>query len=185
MASQTIPRTSLHDELVDLIRNMITEGELPVGERISEIALCDRFGVSRTPLREALKVLANEGLVGLLQNRGAVVARLEVSDVDDIFPVIGALEGLAGELACRHASDEQIAEIRRLHREMVQHFSENDLPGYFKLNQMIHEKIIEASGNATLRLTHRALTMRVRRVRYLSNDCGRAGSRRSASTRKF
>ena len=95
-----IPRRSLHDELATQMRDLLTRGELKAGDKISEQALCQRFGVSRTPLREALKVLANEGLVILLPNRGASVARISPEEIDELFPIMGALEALAGEAAC-------------------------------------------------------------------------------------
>ncbi len=84
---------SLHDQIVGHIREMISSGELMGGQRVPEKLLCERLSISRTPLREALKVLASEGLLDLLPNRGARIARLTTKDVDDMFPVMGALEG--------------------------------------------------------------------------------------------
>src|SRR5919202_3288251 len=94
------PRGSLHERLVGALRDLIIEGELEAGARVPERLLCERFGVSRTPLREALKALASEGLVELLPNRGARVTRLTPEDVEDMFQVMGALEALSGTLAC-------------------------------------------------------------------------------------
>src|ERR1700738_2048711 len=99
--SMLISRISLHDETVSRLRAMILEGELLPGSRIAERELCDRFGISRTPLREALKVLAAEGLVELLPHRGARVSRLSDHELRDAFEIVSALEALAGELACR------------------------------------------------------------------------------------
>src|ERR1700754_2536173 len=98
-AVQGIERRSLHAELVERVRALITVGELANGQKIPERALCQRFGVSRTPLREALKVLASEGVVTLRPNRGAVVNGLTAQELMHVFPVMGALEALAGELA--------------------------------------------------------------------------------------
>ncbi|MEL7544592.1 MAG: GntR family transcriptional regulator, partial [Pseudomonadota bacterium] len=95
-AAGQIVRRSLHDELIERMRALITDGSLTPGEKVPEKALCAQFGVSRTPLREALKVLAHEGLVELIPNRGATVARLTVEDLDEVFPIMGALEALAG-----------------------------------------------------------------------------------------
>ena len=94
-----IPRRSLHGELAAQLRDMLMRGELKAGDKISEQALCIRFGVSRTPLREALKVLANEGLLILSPNRGASVARVSPQEVDELFPIMGSMEALAGETA--------------------------------------------------------------------------------------
>jgi len=166
---QPIARASLHDELVARLRDLIVEGELTPGMRVPERALCERFGVSRTPLREALKVLASEGFLHLLPNRGATVTSLTVADMDEVFPVMGALEALAGELACARITDEQIAEVRALHYQMVLHYARKELPQYFRLNQRIHELIMDAAGNATLSRMYRGLAGRIRRARYVAN----------------
>jgi DNA-binding GntR family transcriptional regulator len=164
-----IARASLHDELVARLRDLIVEGELVPGARVPERALCERFGVSRTPLREALKVLASEGLLELLPNRGATVARLTARDLDEMFPVMGALEALAGELACARITDQEVAEIRALHYQMVLHHTRGELPDYFRLNQRIHELIMDAALNATLSRMYRGLAGRIRRARYVAN----------------
>ncbi len=168
-SDRPIPRGTLHDELVGHLRDLVVEGELAPGSRVPERALCASFGVSRTPLREALKVLASEGLLELLPNRGAQVARLTRADIDEMFPVMGALEALAGELACQRVSDEEIAEIRALHYQMVLHRTRRDRPEYFRLNQRIHARILEIAGNATLARLYAGLSGRVRRARYLAN----------------
>ncbi len=168
-AAKPIPRASLHHQLTARLRDMIIDGDLRPGERVPEKALCERFGVSRTPLRETLKVLASEDLLELLPNRGARVVRLTVADVDELFPIMGALEGLAGEFACTHVTDEEIAEVRALHYQMVLHYTRGQLTEYFRLNQQIHECIIEAACNPSLLRLYRGLAGRVRRARYMAN----------------
>lgn len=158
-----------YDDVVSGIRDMIIEGELTPGPRISERALCDRFGVSRTPLREALKVLASEGLVELTPNRGARVIPLTEQDAEDMFEVMGTLEGLAGELAAQQITDEQIAELKALHYQMALHHTRRELMPYFRLNQEIHRKIFEIGRNKTLISVYRGLAGRIRRPRYLAN----------------
>jgi len=162
-------RRPLHEEAAERLRDMIVEGELAPGERITEQALCDRMGLSRTPLREAIKMLTAEGLILLQPNRGASVAAPSAEDIEDTFRVIGALEALAGELACRFARDDDIAEIRVLHYQMALHRTRGERLEYFKLNQKIHEKIVELSGNAVLLETHRQLGGRIRRHRFAAN----------------
>src|SRR5215470_9285335 len=110
-----IHRRTLHDELVALLRNMIIEGELRPGSRISESRLCTRFGVSRTPLREALKVLSVEGLVRLLPNKGASVVRVTHKQVEETLAILGVLEALAGELACARIDNEGFGRIKSTH----------------------------------------------------------------------
>jgi DNA-binding GntR family transcriptional regulator len=160
---------SLHDEILTRLRDHIVEGNIADGGRVPERQLCEMLGISRTPLREALKVLASEGLVELLPNRGARVRQLSEQDLDQLFDVMGGLEGLAGRLACENISDTEIAEIERLHYEMYGFYLHRDMHGYFRVNQLIHQKIVEASGNATLRNTYANIAGRIRRVRYAAN----------------
>ena len=158
-----------YDDVVAGIRDLIIEGDLAPGSRIPERVLCERFSVSRTPLREALKVMASEGLIELLPNRGARVLRLTEEDVEDMFEVMGTLEALAGELAAKRITEEEMAEIRALHYQMALHFTRQELMPYFRLNQEIHGKIFEISHNKTLISVYRGLSGRIRRARYVAN----------------
>ena len=164
-----IPRRSLHDELVERLRRRIVEGDLAPGEKISEKLLCIAYGVSRTPLREALKVLARDGLVVLTPHRGAHVSMLTVADLEEAFPVIGALEALAGELACERATDGEISKISLLHLKMMTAWKTRDRKKYFRLNQQIHEALAEAARNPVLDQMRGMLTERVARARYYAN----------------
>lgn len=164
-----IPRRTLHDELVERLREMIHAGELQAGQKIPEKALCEQFQVSRTPLREALKVLAADGLVRLTPNRGASVAELTLKDLEEVFPIIASLEGLSGELACARIDDAGIAAIRAMHEEMAGHYASRNLPEYFRLNQGIHRAILQAAGNASLAAVYDNLAGRISRARYVAN----------------
>jgi DNA-binding GntR family transcriptional regulator len=164
-----ISRRPLHEEAVNRLRELIVQGQLAPGARLNERLLCQQLGISRTPLREAIKLLASEGLVALLPHRGAQVAPIEPGRLAETLEVMGALEALAGELACQHASAERIAEIRGLHEEMLAMHARVDLAGYFRYNQAIHLKIVEASGNATLGNMYRQLNANVLRARYMAN----------------
>ena len=167
--TQPIARATLHNELAERIRTMIFSGELRGGDRVPEQKLCDVFGVSRTPLREALKVLGGEGLLTLEPNRGARVATLSEDDIDEIFPVMGALEALSGELACARLTDSEFAEIRALHYQMALHHTRGELQLYFAVNQQIHEAILRAADNPTLETQYRSLAGRIRLARYRAN----------------
>jgi DNA-binding GntR family transcriptional regulator len=163
------PEPTLHEEILSRLRDFLVEGNIAEGARVPERQLCEMFGISRTPLREALKVLASEGLIDLLPNRGARVRKLSRSDLEELFEVMGGLESLAGRLACETISDEEIAEIERLHYEMYGHYLHRDMHNYFQINQRIHEKIVAASRNETLRATYANFAGRIRRVRYSAN----------------
>lgn len=164
-----IVRASLHEEVVARLRDLIVEGEVRPGERLNERALCEMLGISRTPLREALKVLANEGLVVLLPNRGARVTRLTRRDIEDMFQVMGSLEALSGELACVRIGDAAVAEIRALHYEMLAHYARQDLRAYFHLNERIHRAILAAADNPVLTAMYNSLAGRIRRARFMAN----------------
>lgn len=160
---------TLHGELLVALRDFIVEGNLEDGARVPERALCERFNISRTPLREALKVLAAEGLIELLPNRGARVRELSSADVRELFDVMGGLEALAGRLACERITEVEFAEIERIHHEMYRFYLRRDMHGYFSCNQAIHQLIVAAAGNATLTATYAGLAGRIRRVRYSAN----------------
>ena len=164
-----IARRPLHEEAADRLRDLIVQGRLVPGARLNERLLTAQLGVSRTPLREAFKVLATEGLVELLPNRGAIVSEIDPVRLAQTLAVMGALEALAGEFACVNASDGQINEIRSLHHEMLANHARGDLAGYFKFNQAIHLKIVKYSGNTVLYNAYRQLNANVRRARYMAN----------------
>jgi DNA-binding GntR family transcriptional regulator len=164
-----IPRRPLHEEAADRLRDLIVQGRLAPGARLNERLLTAQLGVSRTPLREAFKVLATEGLVELLPNRGAIVSQIDAERLAETLAVMGALEALAGELACRQATDAELNEIRALHYEMLACHARGDLAAYFKFNQAIHLKLVKFSGNATLYNVYRQLNGHVRRARYMAN----------------
>lgn len=165
-----IARHSLHAQVVNRVRDMIIDGRLLPGTRIHETRLCESIGVSRTPLREALKVLANEGLIELVPSRGAVVRSFTAKDARDSLFVLGHLEGLAAALACETASDADIAAVRKIHDAMMRNYAERNRMEYFKLNQQIHSEIARLSGNAVLFAMHQTLQARLKRVRYLGHD---------------
>lgn len=165
----SISRPSLHEELVERLQQMISEGVLAAGDKVPERELCEKLGVSRTPMREALKVLAADGLLVLEPNRGARVRAITMKELEEAFPVMGAFEALAGELACQHITEAQLKRLRQSHDHMMRCFEERDMSGYFKFNQSIHEIIMEAAGNETLSTMHQSLASRIRRTRYLAN----------------
>jgi len=165
-----IRRTALHDTLVSHLRDMIIEGDLSPGTRLHEGQLGEQLGVSRTPLREAIKYLASEGLVELVPSRGAVVKRFSAKDVHDMLTVLQTLEELAGKLACDAASDAGIAEVRALHDEMVRRYKVGDRLQYYKLNQQIHSAIVQLAENAALADMHSVLQTRLKRMRFIGHE---------------
>ena len=165
-SEQIIERRPLSAQLADRIRDMIFAGDYPPGARLQEVELSAHFGVSRTPLREALKTLSSEGLVTLAPNRGATITELSDTELAETFPVMGALEGLAGELACANATDAEIASIAKLHTRMIRSYERRELAQYYEINQQIHAAILAAARNETLAKSHDLLAGRVTRARF-------------------
>ncbi|MFJ2995437.1 GntR family transcriptional regulator [Pandoraea sp. NPDC087047] len=168
-AAQPISRQALHLAVMDRLRKMITEGALAPGAHLNERALCEQLGVSRTPLREALKMLAVERLIDLLPNRGARVVTLSASDIADAFELLSGLEALAGELACERITQAEIDEIQALHCAMDDCYANGDLPGYFDCNQRIHDRINAAARNPALTQMYQSVNHRLRALRFRSN----------------
>ncbi len=158
----------LHDEIIADIRDQLIEGKIAPGARIPEQQLCRGLGISRTPLREALKVLASEGHVVLLPNRGARAAKLTAADVRDLFEVSAALESAAGELACARITEAGIEAVAAAHHAMAAHFAAGDMVSYYACNRAIHEAIVSASGNAVLIGLYESVSARIRRARYVA-----------------
>jgi DNA-binding GntR family transcriptional regulator len=155
--------------LSDRLREMIVAGDLAPGEKINERELCEAFGVSRTPMREAVQALAKEGLIQLIPRRGARVTPMTVEDLEEVFPVMGALEALAAEMACARMPDAEITAIRELTEAMVAAYDKGDRPAYFQINEEIHERLFSAAGNETLIEMRRGLAARIRRARFRAN----------------
>ena len=164
-----IPREVLHQQVAVRLRQRIVEGQVAPGAKLNERELCEQLHVSRTPLREAIKMLAAEGLVVLLPNRGAVVAQLSAQDVADTFEVIAGLEGQSGELAAQRIGDAELTEIRALHYEMLAAHARRDLPTYYRLNALIHNQINAAARNPVLTQTYRTINARLQALRFRSN----------------
>jgi DNA-binding GntR family transcriptional regulator len=157
-----IDRRTLPDELIGHLRDMICRGQLRAGSRISVTGLCRRFGVSRTPLREALKVLAVEGLVILPPNRSAIVARPSPERTAELIPILSALEVLAGELACAQIDEGGMRRLRLLHQRCVESFEGNDVSSYLDADTAMRELIFEVAANRKLSDLYRVLHAQLR-----------------------
>lgn len=165
-AAIAIRRRPLHDEATERIRDMIVEGRLSAGEWINEAELCQQLQISRTPLREALKVLAAEGLVELVPRRGAHVSQLSIRELADLFEALSGVEGLAAELAAIRMSAADLETLRQLQNGIERRHVAKDRHAYFRDNQALHEAIVRFSGNQEIVAIHARLIARVRRARY-------------------
>lgn len=153
------------------LRELIVSGVLAPGQRITERLVSDQLeGMSRTPLREAFKILEAEGLVRIEPNRGAVVTALSVEEVAAAIEVLIGLETLAAEPACQHITEAELAAIEELHARMEQAHRAGDLMAYFRLNQAIHQRIVDAARNPVLSRIYASECARIQRYRYAGNE---------------
>jgi len=166
----SIPRAALHEQVAQRLRQMLVENQIAPGAKLNERELAEVLQVSRTPLREAIKMLAAEGLVELLPNRGAIAVELTEDDVLATFEVMAGLEAMSGELAARRITDGELAEIRAMHFEMMAAYTRRDLSAYYRLNSQIHRAINAAAKNKVLTATYNQVNARLQALRFRSNQ---------------
>jgi DNA-binding GntR family transcriptional regulator len=145
-----VVQNSLHHEVAAQLRERIFAGELAPGTFLDEVALSAQLSISRTPLREALKVLTAEGLVRHEPRRGCFVNQVTAKDLDEIFPVIALLEGRCAHEAAVHASDADLQALQLLHDKLARHAKARRINEYYAVNFEIHEAIIALAGNRWL-----------------------------------
>jgi DNA-binding GntR family transcriptional regulator len=162
-------RQTLHESLLERLRQMIQDGELAPGARLSEQALCERFGVSRTPLREALKILAADGYLDWKANRGIRVAEIQPGEVVAAFELLGGLERLVGEIVSQRMTPDDMQALETMHADMVRLHARGDRLGYFRLNQTIHSELARFTRNPVIEDVYLSVQRRVYRARALSN----------------
>jgi len=145
-----IKKQALYEQVADLVRQRIYDGQLIPGEAIDERALCELYEISRTPLREALKVLSREGLVELKPNRGCFVRNVEMAELAELFPVMSVLEGLAARQAAENLTDQDLAELEQMHEELERRAQSGDITAYYEANSAFHMKVQALSDNRWL-----------------------------------
>lgn len=165
-----ITTPSLAEEAYLALHRRIVRGQLPPGELLLEPALCEELGISRTPLREALKRLAVEGLVVMPRNRRARVAPIDAQELEHLFEVEAGLESLAASLAATRMTNAELKRLESLQERLERLLEKGDRNAYFELNQRIHGLIVAGAKNPVLEETHRGLLGRLERARYLALD---------------
>ncbi len=143
-------QNSLHQEVAATLREQIFSGVFAPGSFLDEVVLCERLQISRTPLREALKVLTAEGLLRHEPRRGCFINEVTEQDLDDIFPVIALLEGRCAYEAARHATDADLAALAKLHERLNSQARAGRIQDYYETNFAIHEAIITLANNRWL-----------------------------------
>jgi DNA-binding GntR family transcriptional regulator len=163
-----VPRIGLHEQAASRLRTLIVRGDLSPGQQLFEAELSDALGISRTPLREALKQLASEGLVELRLNRSAIVAPLRGVELAELFEAVSAIERCAAELAATRMGARDIEQLEVLQRRIERHHDRGELRDYFEVNQQIHGAIVGFARNSMLKATHDLLMPRAERARFLA-----------------
>lgn len=164
-----LTRQSLAERVADELRDLVLLEKLPPGSTIPERETAAALGVSRTPLRESLRILASEGLVDIEPNRAPRVANPSLEELSDLLEVLGSLESLGGELACIKASDKEIEELVGLERLMSETSDTSEPLAFFQLDMQFHQQIIAASQNQPLIEAHRNFNARLWRARFISS----------------
>ena len=144
-APSSLSPRALYQDVAERLRQQIFSRKLEPGSWIDELKLCAEYGISRTPMREALKVLAVEGLVTMKVRRGAYVTEMSVDDVAQVYHLLALMESDAAARVARHASDEQIAELRALHERLEKQVRQRD--AFFATNELFHLRLLELAGN--------------------------------------
>jgi DNA-binding GntR family transcriptional regulator len=168
----SIPRSALHEQVAQRLRQMLVEGRIAPGAKLNERELSELLKVSRTPLREAIKMLAAEGLVELLPNRGAIAVSLNEADVLNTFEVMAGLEAMAGEFAAQRITPEELAEVQAMQFEMMAAYTRKDLSAYYAVNARIHSAIAAAAKNPVLSTVYTQVNARLQALRFRSNQDG-------------
>lgn len=163
-------RLNLHGQVTGVVRDLIVEGRLAPGSHIIESELGRQLGVSRTPLREALKTLAGEGLIDLVPSRGAFVHQPTAVEARELLEVLTGLESIAGRLACARGGDHEIASLRLMQNEMAAAFEAGQRLDYHKLNIAVHAGFVALSHNSELSRLHGHCSGRLRRMRFLATS---------------
>lgn len=145
-----IAARSLHASATAKLREMIRKGSLVVGQKIVEQELCEALGISRTPLREALRSLSAEGLIRLVPNKGAFVSRPTVEEIRELFEVMGVLEGACARMAAEKLTAPGLARLERLHDELERHYAARDPEGYITTNNLYHTMVQDLARNRAL-----------------------------------
>lgn len=150
MTASRIAPLALYQEVAERLRQRIFSHELPAGTWVDEQALAEHYGISRTPLREALKVLASEGLVTLKPRRGCYVTEISERDLDEVFTVMAMLEGECARIAANRANDADLVQLKAIHAELERAATARDINSFFEANQAFHHELQRLADNRWL-----------------------------------
>jgi DNA-binding GntR family transcriptional regulator len=165
---RVIKKSTLHEETANTLRDMIMTGELKEGDKIKENELCASLGISKTPLREALRVLSAEGLVRLVPNRGAYVSTPTFEDIEEMFDVMSVLEGMCARTATEKMTGKDLSSLQNIHERLEQEFERRNQKAYIHFNNLYHTFLQEVAGNQTLSQIINGLRQKILLYRFQS-----------------
>ena len=165
---KVIEKKTLHEEIANNLRELIMSGELQEGDKIKEDELCSSMGISKTPLREALRVLSVEGLIKLVPNRGSFVSTPTFEEIREMFDVMSVLEGICARAAAEKMSAKDLAALEKLHDRLENNFKRRAQREYIRINNQFHSFVQELAGNRTLNQIVNGLRQKILLYRYQS-----------------
>lgn len=159
---------TLREKILETIRDAILKGDLKPGEKVAEPELAERFGISRTPIREAFRQLESEGYLTVVPRKGAVVAALSEQDIQEYYAVKSILEGYAAELAAEHLTEKELAKLVSINERLKQLAAEGDVKSFYKIHHEFHETFLKAANNSKLYELINQLGQKFTRLRMAS-----------------
>ena len=161
-------KVTYHVQIADMLRDMIMTGKLEEGDKVNEGELCETMGISKTPLREALRVLSVEGLIRLVPNRGAFVTKPTFEEIAEMFAVMSLLEGFCAREACERMTPRDFVRLEKLHAKLEESFERRDQEEYIRINNQYHSFVQEIAGNRTLNQIVAGLRKKILLYRFQS-----------------
>ncbi len=168
MIRQIEKHLTLREKILEHIRDAIISGALKAGSKVSEPELAERYGISRTPIREAFRQLESEGYLRVIPRRGAVVSEFTQKDVEEFYAIKSILEGYAARQACLKLSEKEIDKLQQNNRRLSELAEQNDFKTFFKVHNDFHEMFIKAADNEKLRELISSVVTRFQRLRFMS-----------------
>lgn len=159
---------TLREKILEHIRDAIISGTLKAGSRVSEPELADRYGISRTPIREAFRQLESEGYLTVIPRRGAVVSEFSQKDVEDFYAIKSILEGYAARQACNRLTGKELEKLQANNDKLSELADHNDIKTFFKIHNDFHDMFIKAADNERLRELITSVVTRFQRLRFMS-----------------
>lgn len=161
-------KATYHVQIADMLRDMVMTGKLKEGDKVNESELCSTMGISKTPLREALRVLSVEGLIDLIPNRGAFVTTPTFEEIREMFDIMSLLEGFCALTACKKMDQKQFIRLEKLHKKLEENYERRDQEAYIRINNQYHSYLQEIAGNRSLNQIVNGLRKKILLYRFQS-----------------